>query len=101
MDSFKNYSGNRTVHIFITFIAVFLFFIILGFTATASADDVKKDAASGLKGNTVNEWDIIAEVNGKTITTSEILNQYNILHSLYYYNSRDSGFDLMQKQYQL
>ena len=78
MDSFKNYSGNRTVHIFITFIAVFLFFIILGFTATASADDVKKDAASGLKGNTVNEWDIIAEVNGKTITTSEILNQYNI-----------------------
>ena len=80
MDSFKNYSGNRTLHIFITFIAVFLFFIVQGFTTAASADDVKKDAASGLKGDTVNEWDIIAEVNGKTITTGEILNQNNIYY---------------------
>lgn len=82
MNSFSSNSGNRTVPNFIT---VFMFLIVLSFTP-ACAGDVEKEDTSVQKGASANEWDIVAEVEGKSITTSELLKQYN----LYYLISRFS-----------
>ncbi|MGD9161506.1 MAG: peptidylprolyl isomerase [Desulfobacteraceae bacterium] len=84
MSLFKNNSGNRTATIFFTLITVFLF-IIRGYIP-ACAGDVEKANTSAPGNDSVNEWDIVAEVNGKTISTGELLKQYN----LYFLMSRFS-----------
>ena len=85
MNSFKENSGNRTVPILSTFFTVIICLIIYGF-APVCADDKEKEAVSTIKGDHVNEKDIVAEVNGITISTGELLKQYN----LYYLISRFS-----------
>ena len=82
MKSLKGNSGNRTAPIFSAFVTVIIFLIIYGFTPVCAAE---KEAVS-VKGVPANEKDIVAEVNGKTISTGELLKQYN----LYYLISRFS-----------
>lgn len=74
MNSFNSNSGNRSTPIFITFITVFLLLIIQSFTP-ACAGDVEKKDSSGEKGNS---RDIVAEVESKTISTNDLLKQYNL-----------------------
>ncbi len=77
MSSFRSNSGNRTAPIFITIVIVFLFLIIQGLTP-ACAGDVEKENNSSTEEKAVKEWDIVAEVDGKTISTGELLRQYNL-----------------------
>ncbi len=71
-------SINITARIFCTFIAVFLFFVIQVVTLPACGSDVKKEATPGAESVSDDEWDIVAEINGKTISTGELLKQYNL-----------------------
>ena len=77
MSPFKIKSENRTANIFIIFIMVVSFLMIQGFTP-ACAGDAEKATASGINDASVNEWDIVAEVDGRAISTSELLKQYNL-----------------------
>lgn len=74
MNSFYSNSGNRSTPIFITFITVFLFLIIKGLTP-ACAGDAEKDDSAGINGAS---RDIVAELEGKTISTNDLLKQYNL-----------------------
>lgn len=77
MSLFKSNSVNRTASVFITFITIFLFFIIKGLTP-ACAGNVEKENSTVPGKDSANEWDIVAEVNDKTISTGELLKQYNL-----------------------
>ena len=76
MNSYNNDSVKIAGHAFITFIVIFLFLIIQG-SAPVNAAEAAKEIASGPKVDSVNKGDIVAEINGRTISTGELLKKYN------------------------
>ncbi|MBN1905243.1 MAG: peptidylprolyl isomerase [Deltaproteobacteria bacterium] len=86
----KNKLEKRAALTLNNFIAVFVLLIITVIASPACSEDEKKSAISGSKVDTSGAGDILAEVNGKTIFTNELLKQYN----LYFLISRFSRTSL-------
>lgn len=77
MNSYNNDSVKIATPAFITFIVIFLFLIIQG-SAPVNAAVAEKEIESSLKVDSLNEGDILASVDSKTISTSELLKQYKL-----------------------
>ena len=82
---FSNNPGNRTTRNIIALIVILLFVTFHGITSTASAADLDESVNpdtenSGLKWDSSNEGDIVAEVDGRSISTGELLKQYNLYY---------------------
>ena len=70
MNLLKINSGNRIIAVLLF---VFVYMILQGFSPVGA-----DETTPGSKTGSADGWDILAEVGGKTITTGELLKQYNL-----------------------
>ncbi len=77
MNSYNNDSAKIAMPAFFTFIVIFLFLIIQGSSPLNAAEE-EKEIVSGQKNDSVNKGDILASVDSISISTTELLKQYNL-----------------------